>query len=92
MKLFFSSNKKSNYFKIKVFCSLTSSFHAKSSTSTNSPTTSASNETTNIKEDESINNGEASNSEKSKNSKYFSDIGSLYILGKHYPTPIGIQT
>ena len=71
-----------------MFCSLTSSFHAKSAPSnTNEPTTStnSSNNSNNM-----VNSGEASaNVEKSKNSKYFSEIDSLYILGKHYPNPIG---
>jgi len=56
---------------------------------TNEQTTS-NNESNTTKDNNKPSSNEASvNVEKSKNSKYFSEIESLYILGKHYPNPIG---
>ena len=56
---------------------------------TNEQTTS-NNESNITKDNNKPSSNEASaNVEKSKNSKYFSEIESLYILGKHYPNPIG---
>jgi hypothetical protein len=59
----------------KVLCSLTNSICA-STTGTNGL----------ISDSKKLSTADT---ESQKNAKYFSELNTLYILGKHYPQPIG---